>query len=342
MLFACGAACDFVARAYGPGEFKILSSSDGGNFEEAACWRPTSRSEVSYEETVMFDSARAVKSLTVVMKAPMPWGYFGLNDVSLVTSGDESFMVVSGASSTPGEQCLTARGAELSIETCLDAVASGDGRDVFRFQGDQIAHVASNMCISLVNGDSSHVGLEDCKVAAKAQDGRSAWELTPNAQLRMTRMGSYCLTLDEGKATAKDFSDAAQSRDSVDKYILAAVPELDLSAAVTVKAAASLLAAAAERQRLALSNLQSLLPSLDSCKFASLVVNMSKFPKPGGLQQFATGSAVEKVTIWDDAAMAAVGRIYSSIGIDIAGSMQLISESSNALQAAAAKITQSA
>ena len=104
--------------AYGPGEFKVLSSRDGGNYEEAACWRSTSRSEVSYEDTVMFDSVQTVKSLTIVMKAPMPWGYFGLNDVSLITSGGESFMVISGATSVSGERCLTGDGGELSVDNC--------------------------------------------------------------------------------------------------------------------------------------------------------------------------------------------------------------------------------
>ena len=72
-------------RAYGPGEVKVLVSGDGGNFAEAACWRSASRSEVSYEDVLMFDVSQMVKSLTIVMKAPMPWGYFGLNDVSLLS-----------------------------------------------------------------------------------------------------------------------------------------------------------------------------------------------------------------------------------------------------------------
>merc|ERR1719330_2290865 len=99
----------------------------------------------------MFESAQAVKSLIVLMKAPMPWGYFGLNDVSLVATGDESFMVVNGATSSSGEQCLIASGSDLSVEACLDAIAAGDGRDVFKFQGSQIVHVASNTCITFVN-----------------------------------------------------------------------------------------------------------------------------------------------------------------------------------------------
>lgn len=332
----------FPFRAYGPGEFKVLVSNDGGNFEEAACWRSTTRSEVSYSESVMFDTALTVKSLTVVMKAPMPWGYFGLNDVSLISSGDEPFMMISGSTSSSGERCLTASGAKLSTEACLDAIASGDGRDVFKFQGEQIAHVASNMCISLINGDAGHVGLQDCKVAAKAQDGRSSWKLTSNAQLKMPRMGNYCLTLEDGTATAGDCGESAQAGNSGDKFLLAAVPELDLSTAASVMAGASLLAAAADRQRSALGNLQALVPSLSTCKFAALTANASQLVKTLSLYQIETRSTAASVFGMDDAAMAAVGKVYASIGVDMGDSIRLISESSSTLQAVAAKIAQSA
>ena len=61
-------------RAYATGEVKVLFNCDGGNFEEAVCWHATSRSEVPYTDTVMFDSVRAAEALTVVVKAPMSWG----------------------------------------------------------------------------------------------------------------------------------------------------------------------------------------------------------------------------------------------------------------------------
>ena len=128
----CAWGC-FIGRAYGPGEFKILSSSDGGNFEEASSWRSASRSDISYVDTVMFDSPRAIKAVTIVMKAPMSWSYFGLNDVSLISSGGESFMIVSGGASGSDETCLIASGAQITTQSCLDAIASGDGRDVFEF-----------------------------------------------------------------------------------------------------------------------------------------------------------------------------------------------------------------
>jgi len=344
----CGPNCDVDRRlecsrnvlgvklnwAYGPGEVKILSSSDGGNFEEAACWRAASRSEVSYEEAIMFDSVQKVKALTIVMKAPMPWGYFGLNDVSVITSGDEPFMVISGASSRSAEQCLTARGSELSVATCLNVVASGDGRDVFKFRNEQIVHVASNMCIAVVEAGTHRVGLVECSSAAEDQDGRSAWQLTANAQLKMPQMGNYCLSLEAGRASARDCSE------SFDKFFLSAVPELDQSAAIAVTAGASLLLAAAERQREALTTLQGLLPSLDTCGFASIAVNASHFTKPADFHR--TISATVKLVDGEASAMAAIGNIYAAVGVDIAGTLQLVSESSNVLANAEAKIARSA
>ena len=70
--------------AYSPGEVKILTSSDGANFEEAQCWQPSSRAEVAYVESFMFDAPLNVKAVAISMRAPMSWGYFGINSVALL------------------------------------------------------------------------------------------------------------------------------------------------------------------------------------------------------------------------------------------------------------------
>ena len=202
-------------------------SSDGGNFEEAAGWRKSKRSEVSYEETILFKDARRVKALTVVMKAPMP---FGLHDASLLTEGDEAFMIVSGAAPRAGEQCLAVSGSALSIQSCLDSIAVGDGRDVFRFQGDELLHVSSGMCVALAHGDGSQVTLQDCALAARAQDGRASWELAGDAQLKLARMGNYCLSALSGSVVARDCGEAGAGGDSSDQFGLDVLPELDLFA----------------------------------------------------------------------------------------------------------------
>ena len=39
-----------VDWAYAPGQVKVLTSSDGANFEEAKCWQSSSRMEAAYED----------------------------------------------------------------------------------------------------------------------------------------------------------------------------------------------------------------------------------------------------------------------------------------------------
>ena len=81
----------------------MLVSADGGNFAEAACWRPASRSEVSYEDVIMFDVPQMVKSLTIVMKAPMPWGYFGfLHGAAMAVDGNPGTFWASKLDDTKG------------------------------------------------------------------------------------------------------------------------------------------------------------------------------------------------------------------------------------------------
>jgi len=73
-----------VDWAYAPGEVKILTSSDGANFEEAKCWQSSTRAEVAFEESFMFDAPRNVKAVAITMRSPQSWGYFGINSAALV------------------------------------------------------------------------------------------------------------------------------------------------------------------------------------------------------------------------------------------------------------------
>ena len=70
--------------AYAPGEVKIMTSSDGANFEEAKCWQPTGRGEAAFEESFMFDAPRSVKAVAIAMRGSQSWGYFGINSAALI------------------------------------------------------------------------------------------------------------------------------------------------------------------------------------------------------------------------------------------------------------------
>jgi hypothetical protein len=73
-----------VDWAYAPGEIKILTSSDGANFEEAKCWQSNTRAEVAFDEAFMFDVPRHVEAVSILMRGLQPWGYFGINSAALI------------------------------------------------------------------------------------------------------------------------------------------------------------------------------------------------------------------------------------------------------------------
>ena len=122
------------------------------------------------------------------------------------------------------------------------------------------------------------------------------------------------------------------------------VPEVDPSVAGLAHDQAKLLAAAAKRQRRALNALQLQIPSLGGCKFAvsSLVAetNVTKLTLTRSVGQHL--HAMQKSKTSGEIAVAAIGRIYSAMGVDMADVVQLIGESSNALEAVEAKLIHSA
>ena len=54
--------------SYAPGEIKVLTSADGGNFQESVGWSKLSRSEPSFEDTVVFPEPVAAKAVKVLMR----------------------------------------------------------------------------------------------------------------------------------------------------------------------------------------------------------------------------------------------------------------------------------
>jgi len=224
-----------ISWAYGPGEVKVLTSPDGGNFEEARCWQASSRDGVSYEESVMFDSIRDVKAVTVAMRGPKEWQYFGINEVALISAQPEPFMLISGITSEAQEQCLAAQGSSLALQPCNAAIAAGDGQEIFQFNGEGQLQQMDGQCVILAGGATSgggSVGLGDCEQALRAGDGRSLWEVSPNAQMKMSAAGNYCLSqsgMGEG-LLVQDCGEASGSIDARDKWFLSAVSDFDPAA----------------------------------------------------------------------------------------------------------------
>jgi len=324
--------------AYGPGEYKVLTSADGGNFQEATCWRSAKRNEVSYKETLMFEGARNVEALTVVMRSPRPWGYFGLNDVALIVEPGP-MMLISGSSAKAGERCVVALpNAVVGMEDCLQAITAGAGHEIFQWNEEsQIVSTRAGKCLSFAGGSQSGggglVALQDCAQASEAGDGRSNFELTAAGQLRFKYMGNYCLVTSQAGVHVQDCSTAEESGAAQDKFFLAAVPEFDPARAAAAVDVGTLLQAAAARQGGLVAELHDAIPKLEACKLA-LSANASHVQQPLTLGQ--TRNHVGSMGK-DEAAAKAIGGMYSSLGVDMAGIKKLISETSAALALARSK-----
>mmetsp|Transcript_84915 Transcript_84915/g.203514 ORF Transcript_84915/g.203514 Transcript_84915/m.203514 type:complete len:379 (+) Transcript_84915:54-1190(+) len=240
--------------SYAPAEVKVLTSADGGNFEEAAAWRRIARAEPSFEETVMFARPVAAKAVMVLMRGPKPWGYFGLAHAAAL-SGPASFMLVSGAPSRE-EQCAVAGPKGLRAEACLGAMVAGEGKEIFSLSDDGELKTNAGQCLGLRAGALS---FQTCA------GSQSAWEATADGQVRQ---GGMCLSLSGESVAAMDCSEAAVL--GSDKFFQVAVGAQDPAAAVAVRTMGELLRASVERQRKLVARLQALLPKLATCKTSSL------------------------------------------------------------------------
>ena len=150
-----------LSWAYSPGELKILVSTDGANFFEQQSWHRPARAEMAYEHTLMFSDPVDVRAVTLFMRTPQSWAYFGLNQVLLLAEPGP-VMIVSGASTSAGDLCLVLAGrsvheraAPIALKPCLSAIAAGDGADVFKFTPrDNVVHDGSKLCLTSANMNS--------------------------------------------------------------------------------------------------------------------------------------------------------------------------------------------
>ena len=190
--------------AYAPGEFKVILSSDGSNFAEAGSWQSAGRSEVSFVDHAMLEPPTSILAVTVVMHHPQAWGYFGINDVSLLSEPGPT-MLVSGATSSSGPLCVV-RGrshGQLSLAPCSITIARPVGGEVFLFSGaGQLASAAKpSRCITLAGGDAAdarQLMMGSCRGGVDARDGRSSLTPTASGQLRFDGTGGYCVSVGGG------------------------------------------------------------------------------------------------------------------------------------------------
>ena len=235
--------------SYAPGEVKVLTSSDGGNFEESVGWRKLSRPEPSFEDTILFPEPVAAKAVKVLMRGAKPWGYFGLSN-AVAIARPSAFMLVSGVPAAQ-EQCVVASSSGVAAKSCVDAVVGGTGAEIFAGAGGKL-QVLGGGCLGVVAGKLS---LTEC------QEGQGSWVVTQDGQVKQ---GNTCLVVTGAQVAVADCEDAALS--GGDKFFQVAVPDHDPAAVVAVQEVGALLRASVQRQRALVAALQRLVPRLDSCK----------------------------------------------------------------------------
>ena len=77
------------------------------------------------------------------------------------------------------------------LQKCTDAIAAGDGRDLFTFQsGGQLLNVAGGKCAGFGGADiadGASLTFGDCGAAPQ-------WEVLGNGQLKVKGAGDLCLS----------------------------------------------------------------------------------------------------------------------------------------------------
>merc|ERR1719352_567658 len=94
-----------VSWAHAPAEVRILTSPDGSNFEEAACWQKTGKGDDAYTETFQFSSALKAKAVAIAMRGPRASGYFGISQVVMESAANAPTMLVAGVTAA-AELCV--------------------------------------------------------------------------------------------------------------------------------------------------------------------------------------------------------------------------------------------
>lgn len=217
-----------ISWVHAPSEVRVLTSPDGSNFEEAACWQPSGKNEDSFIQSIEFSRTFRAQVVTIAMRTAGSSGYFSISEVVLSTANDEPIMLINGITADE-EMCVVTEngnngqsGALITLQSCNSAIAAGDGRELWRMtESGQMKSVVGNKCVVLGGNSASGGGiieLSDCEAAAEAGDGRSFWDLSPSAQLSMARGGGYCMVLSGSVSNSgQDVSNKASAKATATK-----------------------------------------------------------------------------------------------------------------------------
>eukprot|EP00392_Amoebophrya_sp_AT5.2_P003047 g3052.t1 len=113
-------------------------------------------------------------------------------------------MIVSGITAAK-EHCLVADapdrdGSGLHLEPCEGQVRRMNGSELYRFMDNGALYtLMGKKCLSLEDGKVTATGgivsLQDCDAATSSPDGRALWEPMPSSQLKIGKVGDFCLSM---------------------------------------------------------------------------------------------------------------------------------------------------
>jgi len=142
-----------------------------------------------------------------------------LNSVGLIVEPG-SAMFVNGATSGSGPFCLMSsrKHNHVSLGSCLNAIASGRGDEIFMIadEGTVSSATEPEQCLMLSSGDTSDsraIVKGSCSFAMN--EGNGLGMVVPNAkgQLKLSKTGNYCVSVN-GEVHAKNVASGADIRAS--------------------------------------------------------------------------------------------------------------------------------
>eukprot|EP00917_Polyrhabdina_sp_WS-2016_P010459 GHVP01023021.1.p1 GENE.GHVP01023021.1~~GHVP01023021.1.p1 ORF type:complete len:1336 (-),score=292.35 GHVP01023021.1:37-4044(-) len=125
--------------------------------------------------------------------------FFGIDFAVLIGTGTSLSQISSGITSQSGEVCLTAmggsieKGTALVLDLCSEAIAAGDGRELFVFDSQRnLHHPISELCagFDIERSIGSKITLQEC-----TGEG-TIWSYLPTNQLKLDKNlpNSLCLS----------------------------------------------------------------------------------------------------------------------------------------------------
>eukprot|EP01053_Blabericola_migrator_P005529 Blabericola_migrator_1__5528@NODE_281_length_10429_cov_52_996912_g231_i0_p2_GENE_NODE_281_length_10429_cov_52_996912_g231_i0NODE_281_length_10429_cov_52_996912_g231_i0_p2_ORF_typecomplete_len424_score65_16F5_F8_type_C/PF00754_25/2_4e02F5_F8_type_C/PF00754_25/0_0021ANAPC10/PF03256_16/0_055_NODE_281_length_10429_cov_52_996912_g231_i029274198 len=221
-----------ISWKFKPGEFRVSSIDPRNNTQSVLDWRsPTLTDQEGLEVTddasdeisYVFDESVFTDEILLEMRKPQSKN-FGIYFVAGLSSGIPLFQIVPGVTSLDAEDeyCLQSRfgsqpraNTDLILGSCLEAIAAGDGRDLFTFHPDYptlMVHAYSGYAVQLDNNDVTGGGrliLVPLENVVDLKDGRASFIPQPSSEIKLARGSEdedWCLSFNGGSPLPRNLA----------------------------------------------------------------------------------------------------------------------------------------